>query len=125
MKLTKETLKRIIKEELEAVMSEEMVEEGILDSIKSKIGFGDKEADKKTERLETLDVYVDNPMALFATIGTMSRAETAGEIFAHAKATAPEKAEEVRKAYSLLRTRESEEFKKGEDRYQQSFGENK
>jgi hypothetical protein len=125
MKLTKETLKRIIKEELEAVMSEEMLEEGILDSIKSKFGFGDKEVDKKAERLKMLDIYVNNPMALFTTIGTMTRAEAAGEIFAHAKATAPEKAEEVKKAYSLLRARQSEKFKEGEDRYQQSFGENK
>ena len=37
MKLTKETLKRIIKEELEAVQ-----EEGLMDSVKSMFGFGSK-----------------------------------------------------------------------------------
>ena len=125
MKLTKETLKRIIKEELEAVMSEEAVEEGILDSIKSKLGFGDKEAEKKAEKLKMLNMYVNNPMSLFATTGTMTRSFADGMISAHAEATAPEKAEEVKKAYNLLRARESENFKEGEDRYQQSFGENK
>jgi len=122
MKLTKETLKRIIKEELEAAMSEETVKEGMFDSIKSKLGFGDKE---KKEALEMMDEYVNNPMGLFMTVGTMYRAKTAGEILAHAEATAPEKAREVKRAYSLLRKRESDEFQKGYQEYQQKFGDNK
>jgi polyhydroxyalkanoate synthesis regulator protein len=116
MKLTEEALKRIIKEELD---------EGILDSIKSKLGFGDKAADEKAERLKMLNAHVNRPMSLFTTTGTMFRAYAAGMIFAHAEATAPEKVKEVKRAYTLLKARDPKEFEKGYQKYQQEFGENK
>ena len=120
MKLTNEQLRQMIKEELESVM----VDEGMLDTIKSKLGFGAKpEVDKDAERLEKLDHYVNNPR-LIGGLGTMSRAKAAGEVVAHAEAKHPEKAEEVRRAligYTLGRGAQ-ENFDEGYSSYQQRFG---
>ena len=50
MKLTKETLRRIIKEELEAVQ-----QEGIVDSVKGMFGFGSKKEDPVEQPVEKSD----------------------------------------------------------------------
>lgn len=99
------------------------MEEGMLDSIKSKFGFEDKEINKDAERLDKLDHYVNNPR-LIGGLGTMTRAYAAGEVMAHAEAKHPEKAEEVRRAltgYTLGRGAQ-ENFDEGYNSYQQRFG---
>ena len=99
------------------------IDEGMFDSIKSKLGFGDKEVDKDAERLDKLDHYVNNPR-LIGGLGTMTRAYAAGEVMAHAEAKHPEKAEEVRRAltgYTLGRGSQ-ENFDEGYNSYQQRFG---
>lgn len=121
MKLTNEQLRQMIKEELESVM----VDEGMLDTIKSKLGFGAKpEVDKDAERLEKLDHYVNKPLEL-GLLGTMTRAFAAGETMAHAKAKHPEKAEEVRRAINAVVDtggRNQKDFDEGYSSYQQRFG---
>ena len=121
MKLTNEQLRQMIKEELESVM----VDEGMLDTIKSKLGFGAKpEVDKDAERLERLDFYVDNPLQL-GRLGTMTRAFAAGEVTAHAKAKHPEKSEEVRRAINAVVDTggpNQDRFEAGKSSYQERFG---
>ena len=99
------------------------MEEGMLDSIKSKLGFGDKEVDKDVDKLDKLDHYVNNPR-LIGGLGTMTRAYAAGEVVAHAEAKHPEKAEEVRRSltgYTLGRGAQ-ENFDEGYNSYKKRFG---
>ena len=55
MKLTKENLKQIIKEELDASMNEQDLDEGLMDSIKGV--FSGKDSDGKNLESELNDLY--------------------------------------------------------------------